>query len=283
MGDSYFLDCGCWAGDSAVHLDQQQLRQYVSHAKRIPRLDEGRMRTLSERVRDGDAEARAELVGANLMLVVTLAWDFKDQGARCGMSMLEMVSEGNVGLARAVEKFRSEKGAFSSYAAWGIKQAIWKALQERSTIRVPNSTRKLALRVNGESCDEIVEREGCSRRKAHRLKMAATALRTVSMDSVVVGEKRVGDEIVDSSVALPFEALMDKEEREMIPVLMSRLTAKQREVIRLRFGLDGKHSRTLSEAGAEIGLCGERVRQIQNEALARLREMVEARTCATAS
>ncbi len=229
-------------------------------------------------------EARATLIKANLRLVVKIAHDFKG----LGLPLLDLISEGNIGLMRAVEKFDPAKGAkFSSYAAWWIKQSMRRALANQSrTIRIPvqsagkinkiKSVRmKLAEKLGREPTDaEIAEHLAYSERTVAGLRLAD--LRTFSLhDPIQQGEDGEFQDIIpDRGAMTPDRILGDVESVKRLMSLLSELDIRERMILQMRFGLDGKRAKTLEEVSQEIGRTRERVRQIQNQALTKLRALL---------
>ena len=236
--------------------------------------------------RDNDShdEARATLIEANLRLVVKIAHDFKG----LGLPLLDLISEGNIGLMRAVEKFDPAKGAkFSSYAAWWIKQSMRRALANQArVIRIPVQSAgkinkiksvkmKLAEKLGREPTDdEIAEHLGFSERTVTGLRLAD--LRTFSLhDPIQQGEEGEFQDIIpDRGAMTPDRILGDEESVHRLLSLLSELDERERLILQLRFGLDGKRPKTLEEVSQEIRRTRERVRQIQNQALAKLRAML---------
>ncbi|HBM15621.1 MAG TPA: RNA polymerase subunit sigma-70 [Lentisphaeria bacterium] len=228
--------------------------------------------------------ARAILIKANLRLVVKIAHDFKG----LGLPLLDLISEGNIGLMRAVEKFDPAKGAkFSSYAAWWIKQSMRRALANQSrTIRIPvqsagkiNKIKSMRLKLTEElgrepTDAEIAERLEFSRRTVSGLRLAD--LRTFSLhDPIQQGEDGEFQDIIpDSATQTPERILGDMESVDRLKDLIKELDEREKKILRMRFGLDGEKPRTLEEVSQEIGRTRERVRQIQNQALTKLKSML---------
>ncbi len=229
-------------------------------------------------------QAMSVLIKANLRLVVKIAHDFKG----LGLPLLDLISEGNIGLMRAVEKFDPQKGAkFSSYAAWWIKQSMRRALANQSrTIRIPvqsagkinkiKSMRlKLAEELGREPTDaEIAERLEFSKRTVSGLRLAD--LRTFSLhDPIQQGEDGEFQDIIpDLAAQTPERILGDMESVTRLKHLIKELDEREKKILKMRFGLDGEKPRTLEEVSQEIGRTRERVRQIQNQALQRLKQML---------
>lgn len=229
-------------------------------------------------------EARATLIQANLRLVVKIAHDFKG----LGLPLLDLISEGNIGLMRAVEKFDPAKGAkFSSYAAWWIKQSMRRALANQSrTIRIPvqsagkinkiKSVRmKLAEKLGREPSDaEIAANLDFSERTVAGLRLAD--LKTFSLhDPIQQGEDGEFQDIIpDRGAMTPDRILGDVESIKRLVELLRDLDDRERMILKMRFGLDNNSPRTLEEVSQEIGRTRERVRQIQNQALSKLKSLL---------
>ena len=239
---------------------------------------------LAALIAQGNEEARAKLIKSNLRLVVKIAHDFKG----LGLPLLDLISEGNIGLMRAVEKFDPTKGAkFSSYAAWWIKQAMRRALANQSrTIRIPVQSAgkinriklartQLMERLGREPTDtEIAESLDYSKRTVTGLRRAD--LKSFSLhDPIQEGEFGKFEEIIaDQTTTAPDTALGRSESLDRLLKLLDALDEREGMVLKMRFGLDGRPPRTLEEVSRHIHRTRERVRQIQNQALANLKEMM---------
>jgi RNA polymerase primary sigma factor len=242
---------------------------------------------LAARIRNGDEEAREEMIKANLRLVVKIARDYKDYG----LPLLDLINEGNIGLMKAVERFDPEKGAkLSTYAAWWIKQAIRRALANQSkTIRLPVHVgdKLLHMRRAALKLQELFGREPTDEELAEELGMTATrvarlrtaAIRPASLDAPIGDDdsNRFGDIVEDERATTPFEQLDEKTSTDMIRQMVLTLPEREATILKFRFGLDGDGERTLEEVGEKFGVTRERIRQIQNIALEKLRRMIEKR------
>jgi len=254
---------------------------YLRQIAQIPLLTPEQEIQLARRIKRGDQKALTQMVSANLRLVVKIARDY----ANFGLPLLDLISEGNIGLMKAVERFDPKKGGkLSTYAAWWIKQSITRALANQTkTIRLPihlvekiGKMRRVSSQMMEElgrepSDDELAEEIGLSSSKVAALKRAA--LRPASLDEPIQeGEffqfrDIVGDEESDD----PFETLRDKDMLEEVDELLDMLGDRERMIINSRFGLDGQEPKTLEEIGETFGLTRERIRQLQNVALLKLR------------
>lgn len=257
------------------------LKLYLREISKTPLLTIQDEIDLAERIRNGDAEARAHMIRANLRLVVKIAQDYSNYG----MPVTDLISEGNIGLMKAVERFDPEKGGkLSTYAAWWIKQSIKRALANQSkTIRLPvhmvdkiakmrRISAMLAEALGREPTDaELAEEVGLPRRKLAMLRQASQ--RPTSLDAPInEGEAtEYGEVISDERAENPFDMLADKNLHGEIDGLLSVLDERERRIIDERFGLNGKTPMTLEDVGREFGVTRERIRQLQNSALNKMR------------
>src|SRR5688572_4584422 len=242
---------------------------------------------LADRIKRGDPEARAHMIKANLRLVVKIAQDY----ANYGLPLLDLISEGNIGLMKAVERFDPNKGGkLSTYAAWWIKQSIKRALANQSkTMRLPvhlvdkiAKIRRVSLSMSEELGREPAEQEladevGLSGAKLSQL--PTVSIRPASSDAPTNDEDgtEFGEIVGDDNAVDPAENLSNKNLQEDIADLLRVLDDRERKIIMSRFGLDGGNSRTLEEVGEKFGVTRERIRQLQNIALAKLRRALRKR------
>ena len=236
---------------------------------------------LAARIKKGDREARTLMISANLRLVIKIAHDY----ANLGLPLLDLVSEGNIGLMRAVERFDPAKGGkLSTYAAWWIKQSIKRALANQSkTIRLPvhlvdkiSKMNRVASQLSEElgrepTDDELAEEVGLSPRSVSQLKMASIRPASLNAPINVDDSTELGDLVGDEDARTPFEFLRDRNLRDELPELLAILDPRERTIIFQRFGLDGARPKTLEEVGKKLGVTRERIRQVQNIALVKLR------------
>jgi len=242
---------------------------------------------LAARIHAGDAAAREHMIRANLRLVVKIAREYEG----FGLPLLDLINEGNMGLMRAVERFDPAKGGkLSTYGSWWIKQSIRRAIANQAkTIRLPiHAIDKLskAQRVANEmrevlgrepEPEELAEALGIKTSRLNEIRTAA--LRPASLDAPMGDEDSnvLAEVVKDENARTPYEQLEEKTLLGMLGHLVEKLGPREKRIIRLRFGLDGRGEKTLEEIGLQFGLTRERIRQLQNEALERLRELIEDR------
>ncbi len=261
------------------------LQLYLQEMAETPLLTPREEIALAKRIKKGDRKARTRMIKANLRLVVKIARDYEN----LGLPLLDLINEGNLGLMKAVDRFNPRKGAkLSTYAAWWIKQSIRRALSNQSrTIRLPvhmsdqihrmNLARfKLAETLGREpSDDELAQNLNTTPAKAGRLR--TLGLRPTSLDAPVGDEadSRFADIIEDETAATPFEVLQAKTARQEVQELVKNLPPREAEILVLRYGLDGRKPQTLEEVGKKFKVTRERIRQLQEIALEKLRRRLE--------
>jgi RNA polymerase nonessential primary-like sigma factor len=271
------------AGRVETSLDATQL--YLNEIGYSPLLTADEEKHFSRLARSGDQSGRRRMIESNLRLVVKISRRYINRG----LTLLDLIEEGNLGLIRAVEKFDPERGfRFSTYATWWIRQTIERAIMNQTrTIRLPihvvkelniylRAARELTQKLDHEpSAEEIADL--LDKPAADVKRMLGLNERVTSVDTPLGpdSDRSVVDTIADTRESDPSELLQDSDIKESIADWLQELTEKQREVVSRRFGLQGYESSTLEEVGREIGLTRERVRQIQVEALRRLRTIME--------
>jgi RNA polymerase primary sigma factor len=260
---------------------------YLREISQVPLLTPKEEIKLAAQIKRGSKKAREKMITANLRLVVKIAHDFSNYG----LPLLDLVSEGNIGLMKAVERFDPMKGGkLSTYASWWIKQSIKRALANQSkTIRLPvhlvdkiGKIRRVSAQMTEElgrepSNDELAEELGLSEAKVAHLKNVA--VRPASLDAKINADDDTafGDLVSDERAEDPFAALRDKDLREEVGDLLDVLDPRERKIISFRFGLGGGKERTLEEVGRKFGVTRERIRQLQNIALLKMRKALRKR------
>lgn len=264
------------------------LGQYLREAGVVALLTPEQEVELATRVQAGDAGAREHMIRANLRLVVKIAREYEG----FGLPLLDMINEGNIGLMRAVERFDPSKGCrFSTYAALWIKQAVRRGLANQSkTIRLPinlvdrlaklsRQTQQLQERYGRPPTDgELAEAMGLPVQKIRRLHQAA--VHTASLDAPVGNTEdssTLGELVEDRACGTPYKTLEDKTRFSLLHELLRKLNPRESVILRYRFGLDGGSERTLEEVGRRFGVTRERIRQVQNVALSKLKELLQER------
>jgi len=242
---------------------------------------------LARRIKRGDKRAREHMIKANLRLVVKIARDYEG----LGLPLLDLINEGNIGLMKGVEKFDPRKGAkLSTYASWWIKQSIKRALGNQSkTIRLPihvvdkvahirRAEMKLRETLDRDPTDEEIAHElQITPRHVQRYRQAAKT--TVSLDAPIGDDdsNRISDVVADPNAVAPFDRVVQETDTELVREVLTTLTGRESEILALRFGLEDGKPRTLEEVGEHFSLTRERIRQIQEQALRKLRSKMEER------
>lgn len=261
------------------------LTLYMRDAVEVPLLSIEEEIELAARIKRGDLSAREHMIRANLRLVVKIARDYDG----FGLPLLDLINEGNIGLMKGVERFDPAKGGkLSTYASWWIKQSIKRALANQSKmIRLPvhlvdkiSRMRKVSLKLQEElgrepEVEELAEELGVSPKKVRLWQTAA--MKTASLDEPLADEdsSRLGDVVPDTLALNPYENLNHETTHNMVRDFLSILDERELTILRRRFGLDGQKEKTLDEIGKQFGVTRERIRQLQNIALAKLRNRIE--------
>src|SRR5512138_1611969 len=265
-------------GDTAIKL-------YLREIGQVKLLTPQEEIDLAARIKKGDKKAREQMIKANLRLVVKIARDYEG----IGLPLLDLISEGNIGLMKAVERFDPAKGGkLSTYGSWWIKQSIKRALANQSkTIRLPvhlvdkiSKMRRVSMRLQEEfgrepTDEELAEELGISASRVAQMRTAA--IRPASLDAPIGNEDSndFAEVVEDEGAQTPYEQLEDKTVTRMLQEMVKTLDPREATILKARFGLDGGPQKTLEEVGQKFGVTRERVRQIQNIALKKLRRMIE--------
>ena len=272
--------------DLSVEPSLDSLRLYLREIGKVPLLTADQEVYLAKRIERGEMAAKRQMIEANLRLVVSIAKSYLGRG----LSFLDLIQEGSLGLIRAVEKFDYRKGyKFSTYATWWIRQAVTRAIADKArTIRIPvHMVEKLNKVVHIER--QLVQRLGREPRPdeiAEELEMTTEEVREILRMSQLpislekpIGEEEeseLGDFVEDESAESPFDTATLSLRREDVEHALSALPERERQVIELRFGLSGSQPCTLEEVGRAFGVTRERIRQIENNTLKKLESLPEA-------
>src|SRR5687767_15343951 len=272
--------------DLTVEPSLDSLRLYLREIGKVPLLTADQEVSLAKRIERGDMDAKQHMIEANLRLVVSIAKGYLGRG----LSFLDLIQEGSLGLIRAVEKFDYRKGfKFSTYATWWIRQAVTRAIADKArTIRIPvHMVEKLNKVVHIER--QLVQRLGREPQPeeiADELEMTTDEVREilrmaqlpVSLEKPIGEEEEssLGDFVPDESAESPFDTASLSLRREDVEHALSALPERERKVIELRFGLSGTPPCTLEEVGRAFGVTRERIRQIENNTLKKLEGLPEA-------
>jgi len=279
--------------DLTVEASLDSLRLYLCSIGRVPLLSAEEEVSLAKRIERGDIAAKQHMVEANLRLVVSIAKGYVGRG----LTLLDLIQEGSLGLIRAVEKFDYRRGyKFSTYATWWIRQAVTRSLADKGrTIRIPvhmverlnkliHAERRLIQQLGREpSAAELAEELECSAREVRDV-MRITQ-QPISLEKPVGEEddSALVDFVEDVSAESPFEIASAALRRENIMRVLASLPRREREVIEMRYGIVGGRSRTLEEVGRAFNITRERVRQIENRTLKKLQTLPEAQQLREAS
>jgi RNA polymerase primary sigma factor len=261
------------------------LQLYLREVGQVKLLTPKEEVALARRIKRGDKQAREQMIKANLRLVVKIAREYES----LGLPLLDLINEGNIGLMKGVERFDPAKGAkLSTYSSWWIKQSIKRALANQSkTIRLPVHVvdkvahiRKAEMRLREalgrEPTDEEVADElGLNARRVRQYRDASRA--PVSLDSPIGDgdSTSISEIVVDANAAAPFDRLVTANDTALVHETLATLDARENKVLAMRFGLDDGEPKTLEEVGEHFGLTRERIRQIQEQALLKMRVKIE--------
>jgi RNA polymerase primary sigma factor len=279
--------------DLTVEPSLDSLRLYLRSIGRVPLLNAEEEVALAKRIERGDVAAKQHMVEANLRLVVSIAKGYVGRG----LTLLDLIQEGSLGLIRAVEKFDYRRGyKFSTYATWWIRQAVTRSLADKGrTIRIPvHMVERLNRLIHAERrLIQQLGREPSPTELAAELECAVREVRDIMRitQQPISLEKPVGEEddsaladfVEDASAASPFELASEALRRENVRRVLASLPRREREVIEMRYGIVGGRSRTLEEVGRAFNITRERVRQIENRTLKKLQTLPEAQQLREAS
>ena len=271
--------------DTSAVLDG--VRAYLKSIGNHPRLNFEQEKELSIRALQGDQEAINSLVECNLKLVVPIAKKYYG----CGLPLLDLIQEGNIGLIKAAEKYDGSKGfRFSTYATYWIRQAISRALSDHSrTIRIPANMVELLSKVKKAtteliqknekqpSDEEIAEYLGVEVDKVQTVMDISQAITSLDIPVDDDGETSIGDLIADHSAENPLANLMREANLQIVETVLNTLSSKEADVLRMRFGINADKPMTLEEVGKHYGVTRERIRQVENKAIRKLRNPVRAK------
>lgn len=275
-----------WDASKAPLTDS--VKMYMREIGAIPLLTFEQEKAIGERLMAGDESAKNELVEHNLRLVISVARKYI---GHAGMTFMDLVQEGNIGLMKAADKFDPSKGyKFSTYATWWIRQTIGRAVQEQSrTIRIPvhmvetaakmnKAIRKLTQELEREpQIEEIAAEMGVS---ADKIKFLFEANRDpLSLDNRVNDEDdaTVGDLVADHSAEMPGDSIIKEDNKKQVIAVLDTLSEREKEVMMMRFGLEDDTPKTLEEIGKHFGVTRERIRQIETKALRKLRNPIRSK------
>jgi RNA polymerase primary sigma factor len=263
------------------------LEQYLREISEVPLLKPEEEVKLARRIQRGDARAREHMIRANLRLCVKIARDYEHHG----VPLLDLINEGNIGLMKAVDYFDPTKGAkFSTYSSWWIKQAVKRAVANQSkTIRIPIHLRdriaqfwRIQARLQEElgrepSDEEIADEMDLDLARVRKMRRAILGM--VSLDAQLGDDdtSTISEVIPDERASTAYQDLEKQTMTSLVGELVNRLNSRELTILRLRFGLDGGPERTLDDVGKMFNLTRERIRQLQNIALNKLRRWIEQR------
>jgi len=264
----------------------EALKTYLKEIRTIPLLKPEEEITLSKRIKRGDEQARKQMIRSNLRLVINIAKRYM----YLGIPLLDLIEEGNLGLMKAVDRFNHKKGyRFSTYGAWWIKQAITRSISEQGKmIRVPvymnelitkwkKTKERLMQKLRRTPSDkEIAKRMKIPKEKREQINFWLSA--TTSSLEAPVGEEnesQVMDLIEDETTALPDAEIGHFLDKERVGNLLEIMTAREREILDMRFGLADGYAHTLAEIARKLGVSRERVRQIEEAALKKLKKFIQ--------
>ena len=264
------------------------IRLYLNEIGKYERLTAEEEKILSESIKAGDKNALKKLVNANLLLVVSIAKRYYG----CGLSLSDLIQEGNLGLIKAAEKYEGDRGfKFSTYATYWIKQSILGALTTSSrAIRMPANMINLLNKIKQIetqhkehiSNEEIAKLLNVEEAKVQLVREMSQAVSSLDIPVDDDGETCVGDLIADASAEEPFNKLIHEANRDIINMVLDTLTPREAEILKMRFGINSTKTMTLEEVGNHYDLTKERIRQIESKAIQKLRNPYRAKMLAEA-
>jgi len=264
----------------------ENIKAYIKEIRKTPLLSAKEEIKLSRRIKRGDDQARQKMISANLRLVINIAKRY----GHLGLPLMDMIEEGNIGLMKAVDKFNPRKGyRFSTYAAWWIKQSITRAISEQvKMIRTPaylnellvrwkKTNQRLSQKLKRPPTDkEIAKSMKVSKNRADQI-VSWLSTKTSSLDAPIGDDdsNQVLDLVEDEGAEPPDETISKIMLREKIESLLELMSPREREVLDMRFGLEDGQSHTLAEVASKLGVSRERVRQIEEKALEKLKRFAK--------
>jgi RNA polymerase nonessential primary-like sigma factor len=273
--------------EESATTDLDTIKLYLKEIRKTPLLTFAEEQALAKRSQEGDAEARAKMIEANLRLVVAIGKRYINRG----LPFSDIIEEGNLGLIRAVEKFEYKRGfKFSTYASWWIRQSIERSIANQvRIIRLPVHVAELANSYSRtvRKLTQLLGRDPSPEEIAKKMKVSVNRIRAVSqvtretysLDMLISGEGEdtLKDVLSDENMPAPSSATDEKRRREYINEWISELPTTERSVLEMRYGLNRQAARTLDSIGRQFGITRERVRQIENQAIRKLRYFMQSR------
>lgn len=288
INSNYAPEAAAPAPEPEATGGRDSLQAYLQEIGKTPLLSREEEGRLFERIRRGDQEARQKMIQSNLRLVVKIAGDYRE----LGLPLLDLISEGNIGLIKAIDRFDPNKGGkLSTYAAWWIRQSVQRALANQGkTIRLPvhliakisslrRTARTLGERLGRDPTDEEVAAEAGV--PAHRVAhLRSVSAQPASLDAPLSGEPdaaSLAEVVRDESAASPSESFREKSLTDDLKAVVDSLDRREAEIIRLRFGLTGGEELTLQQVGDRFHVTRERIRQLERLALLKIRRLMKER------
>ena len=261
------------------------LQLFLKGIGKVPLLTRPQELALAKRIERGEFDAKQKMIESNLRLVVAYARNYRNRG----LPFLDLIQEGTIGLVRATEKYDNRKGfKFSTYATWWIRQALARALADKSrTIRIPThvveklnkigrAERKLVTALGREpTVDEIAEATGLGSEDVNSIQTSAQTPLSLEMPVGDEGQSEFGQFIADERAESPYERAAEILTKEALREALENLSYRERRVLELRYGLGGEHPRTLAEVGRTFNVTRERIRQIEDTSLRKLQALAE--------